>query len=322
MNYIDTENFVWSMKYRPQSIKDCILPKETKRLFENILKAGEFQSLLLSGPPGVGKTVSAISLCKDLKLDYMMINASEENGIDVLRQKIKQFASTVSMGDESRHKAVILDEAEYLPSQSTQPALRNFIETFSKNCRFILTANFKNRIIGPLQSRCTNIDFNIADFKTPDMLKQILGRIEFILKNENVVYEKAVLAEIVFKWAPDLRRTINELQKYCTQSATGSIDSGILIHAAIDLEIRGLIKHLKEKDFRMMRQWLVDHSDIDTNIIYRKLYDSAKDFIKPESIPNLILILAEYQYRSAFVVDQEINNAAALTEIMMKIHFI
>lgn len=321
MQKIDSNEWVWSQKYRPQSIKDCILPKETKTLFENILKAGEFQSLLLSGTQGVGKTSVSIALCKDLNLDYLMINASEENGIDVLRQKIKQFASTVSVGDDSRHKVVILDESEFL-SQSAQPALRGLIEAFSKNCRFILTANFKNRIIAPLQSRCTNIDFNATDFKTPDMLKQILDRVQFILDNEGIEYEKPVLAEIVFKWAPDLRRTINELQKYCTQSASGKIDSGILIHAAIDLEIRALVKHLKEKDFRSMRQWLVDHADVDAHVIFRKLYDSARDFVKPESIPHLVLILAEAQYRSAFVVDQEINSCAAMTEIMMKVHFL
>lgn len=321
MKLIDSNEFVWSQKYRPQSIEDCILPKDTKSLLGNIVKAGEFQSLLFSGTQGSGKTSSAVALCKDLNLDYLIINASEENGIDVLRQKLKQFASTVSIGDYSRHKVVILDEAEFL-SQSAQPALRGLIEAFSKNCRFILTANFKNRIIAPLQSRCTNIDFNPADFKTPDILKQILARVQFILDNEGVEYEKNVLAEIVFKWAPDLRRTINELQKYCTQSESGKIDSGILVHAAIDLEIRALVKNLKEKDFRSMRQWLVDHADIDTQVIYRKMYDSARDFIKPESIPSLILLLAEYQYRSAFVVDQEINNAAFFTEVMSKVHFL
>lgn len=322
MRHVDSDQFVWSMKYRPRSIKDCILPKETKRLFENILKEGEFQSLLLSGPPGVGKTVSAVALCRDLNLDYMMINASEENGIDVLRSKIKQFASTVSIGDESKHKVVILDECEFLNIQSTQPALRHFMEAFSKNCRFILTANFKNRILVPLQSRCTNIDFNAADFKSPEILKQMMDRIQFILNNEGIEYEKSVLAEIVFKWAPDFRRTINELQKYCTQSATGKIDSGILVQASMDVDVRALVKVLKEKDFRAMRQWLVDHADIDTNVVYQKLYDYSRDFVKPETIPHLILILAEYQYRDAFVVNHEINNAACFTEIMMKVHFL
>lgn len=322
MKTFDQDEWVWSQKYRPQTIDDCILPESTKNLFVNILKQGEFQSILMSGVQGSGKTTSAIALCKDLGLDYLLINASEENGIDTLRTKIKQFASTVSVGFDSPHKVVILDESDHL-TNNFQGALRALLEQFSKNCRFILTANYKSRIIPAIQSRCTNIDFNPSDFKTPKMMKQMLRRIEEILSNEGVEYEKQILSEIIIKWVPDFRRTINEIQKYSVQSGVNKIDSGILIQAAIDVDIRSLVKILKERNFKAMREWVAHHSDLDLSMIARKLYDSANDtLMKPETIPHLVLILAEYQYRDAFVVDKEINLAAALTEIMKKCEFV
>jgi DNA polymerase III delta prime subunit len=317
---IDNEEYMWSQKYRPQSIEDCILPKTIKTFVSNLVKEGQFQSILLSGIQGSGKTSLAKALCNDLGFSYLLINASDENGIDVLRTKIKQYASTVSLLGGDSPKIVILDEADRL-THSTQHALRNFMEEFSKNARFILTANYKNKIITPLQSRCTSIDFNTADLKKPDVLKQFLNRVIFILNNENVRYEKAVLVEIITKWAPDFRKIINEFQKYSI-SFDGEINSGILVSGSIDINIVELIKFLKEKNFRQVRKWVVDHEDIESEILFRKIYDNLRNMIEPQSIPKAVLILAEYGYRSAFVVDQEINRMACLVEIMSQCKFL
>lgn len=320
MMKIDNEEYLWSQKYRPQSIKDCILPTTIKKFLTNILKeGGEFQSILLSGIQGSGKTTAAKALCNDLGLPYMIINASDENGIEVLRTKIKQYASTVSLMGESANKIIILDESDHL-SSSTQAALRSFMEEYSKNARFILTANYKNKIIPALQSRCTSIDFNVSDLKTTEILKQFLRRVVFILEQEDVKFEKPILAEIITKWAPDFRRIINELQKYSILTE-GTIDSGILVSGSIDVNISELVKHLKEKNFRETRKWVIDHGDIDSETLFRKIYDSLRETMEPQTIPKAVLVLGEYSYRAAFVVDQEINIMACLVEIMSQCKF-
>jgi DNA polymerase III delta prime subunit len=320
MKIIDNEEYMWSQRYRPQSVEDCILPEKIKGFFKNIVKEGQFQSILLSGIQGSGKTSVAKALCNDIGSSYLIINASEENGIDVLRTKIKQYASTMSVMGEDSHKIIILDEADNLTT-ATQSALRSFMEEYSKNARFLLTANFKNKIIVPLQSRCTSVDFNTSDLKKPEILKQMLDRIVYILKNEDIQYEKPVLAEIITKWAPDFRRIINELQKYTISSSTNSIDSGILVSGSIEVNIKELVKGLKEKNFKQTRQWIIDHGDIESEILFRKIYDNLREILEPSSIPKAVLILAEYGYRSAFVMDQEINTMACMVEIMSQCSF-
>lgn len=316
MQKFNMKEWVWFQRYRPQTVDDCILPETTKKLFKNMVKQGEIQNLLLSGVQGSGKGSITNALCNDLGLDFMMINASDENGIDVLRTKIKQFASTVGIGSEGAHKVVILDEADSLSPQMMN-ALRGSIEQYSKNCRFILTCNFKNRIIEPIHSRCTTVDFNAPEMRKPEMLKEMMDRLIFILDNEGVTYKKNVIAEIIFKWAPDFRRIINEAQRYSTAN-NGVLDQGILLSSQINTDIRELIDALKNKDFKTMRKWVTDHQDTDSSEIFRRLFDLSNECFDPPSIPHLILILAEYGYRAAFVVDQQINTTAALTEIMTK----
>jgi DNA polymerase III delta prime subunit len=263
----------------------------------------------------VGKTTVAKALCNELGLDFLIVNGSEEGNIDTLRNKIKQFASTVSLS--GGYKVVILDEADYLNPQSTQPALRGFIEEFSSNCRFILTCNFKNRIIQPLHSRCTVIEFNVAKKDMPDLCKQFLDRCEMILKMNDVHYEKQVLAELIMKHMPDWRRVINELQRY---GSGGSIDTGVLVNLSDD-SIDDLIRFLKMKDFRKMRQWVADNMDSEPAAIFRKLYDTMYDYVDAKSIPQLVLILADYQYKNSFVADHELNLVACLTEVMANTEF-
>lgn len=311
--------FVWSQKYRPNTIEECILPESIKSIFRNILKQGEFQNLLLSGVAGSGKTTAAKALCRELELDYLLINASESGGIDTLRNQIRQFVSTMSITNSAPHKVVILDEFD-ASTTTFQQALRGFLEEFSSVSRFILTANFKNRIIAPLHSRCTVIDFLVPDFKTKPIMGQMLRRLEDILNNESIEYEKAVLAEIIFKFIPDFRRTINELQRYSV-SNNGKIDTGMLVSGSIEVDIRGLAKSLKDKNFKAMREWVVEHGDLDPSMIFRRVYDNMRDLLDTSSIPAAVLILSEYGYRSAFVVDQEINTVACFTEIMLKCKF-
>ena len=306
---------LWVEKYRPTALQDIILPSQLKRDFKLILKQRELQNMLFTGTAGTGKTTVAKALCKTLNLDYIIINGSEESGIDTLRNKIKQFASSVSL--EGGYKVVILDEADYLNPQSTQPALRGFIEEFSANCRFILTCNFKNRIIEPLHSRCSVVEFAIPKGEKQAMAAGMMERLGKILTEEGVSYEEPVLAELIMKYFPDFRRTINELQRY---GVSGQIDSGILINVN-DVSVGNLMNHLKVKDFRKMRQWVADNIDIEPAAMFRKIYDSSNDYIKPQSIPQLILILADYQYKDSFVADHELNMVACLTEIMAGVEF-
>jgi len=307
--------FLWVEKYRPQKIAETILPSHIKATFEQIVNGGELHNMLLTGTAGVGKTTVAKALCNELDLDYLIINGSEEGNIDTLRNKIKQFASTVSLS--GGYKVVILDEADYLNPQSTQPALRGFIEEFSANCRFILTCNFKNRIIQPLHSRCTVIEFNIAKKDMPVLCNQFHNRVKTILGAEKIDHDPKIVAELIMKHQPDWRRVINELQRY---GSGGIIDSGILVNLADD-SIDDLIKFLKLKDFRKMRQWVADNMDSEPAAIFRKLYDTMYEYVDGKSIPQLVLILADYQYKNSFVADHELNLVACLTEIMANAEF-
>jgi DNA polymerase III delta prime subunit len=273
-------------------------------------------NLLLTGTAGLGKTTVARALCNELNLDYILINGSEESGIDTLRTKIKQFASTVSLLG-SGPKVVILDEADYLNPQSTQPALRGFIEEFSANCRFILTCNFKNRIIEPLHSRCSVIEFNVSKKTMAGLAAAFMARLSGILASEKVTFSKPVVAELIMKFAPDWRRVLNECQRY---SVSGSIDTGILSSVS-DVNVATLMKALKEKDFKTMRQWVVSNIDLESASIIRKVYDNMIDYAKPQSIPQIVLILAEYQYKDAFVADHELNMVACMTELMASVEW-
>ena len=308
------ETFLWVEKYRPKKITDCILPESIKNTFIEFVGQKEIPNLLLAGGSGVGKTTVARALCEELHGDYILINGSEESGIDVLRNKIKTFASTVSL--QGGYKVVILDEADYLNPQSTQPALRGFIEEFHKNCRFIFTCNFKNRIIEPLHSRCSVIEFKINGNKN-QLAHEFMGRVGSILKEEKIGFDEKVIAELIMKHFPDWRRVLNELQRY---SVSGTIDSGILVNIA-EVSLKELMTHLKGKDFKNVRKWVVDNIDNDPVKVFRKVYEKLYDYMKPGSIPEAVLVLGEYQYKSAFVADQEINLLACLTEIMSQCQF-
>ena len=308
-------DFLWVEEYRPKTIEDCILPDSLKTLFTSFIKKGDISNLLFSGTPGIGKTTVAKALCEQLNCDWIMINGSEEGGIDVLRNKIKNFASTVSLSGGK--KVVILDEADYLNPQSTQPALRGFVEEFHKNCRFILTCNFKNRIIEPLHSRFSNIEFKVNPKDKPKLASRLFERAIFILKEKNISYEDKVLVELITKHFPDFRKLINELQRY---SVSGSIDAGILVNVS-DENLKTLITHLKNKEFSDMRKWVVNNLDNDPVKIFRKIYDTLYSNLEPSTIPHAVLIIADYQYKSAFVADQEINLVACLTELMSQVKF-
>ena len=307
--------FLWVEKYRPKTIDDCVLPAHIKTTFKQIVDGGELHNMLLTGTAGLGKTTVAKALCNELDLDYLLINGSEESGIDTLRNKIKQFASSISL--QGGYKVVILDEADYLNPQSTQPALRGFIEEFSNNCRFILTCNFKNRIIEPLHSRCSVVEFNIPKKESERLCSVMMSRLMLILHDEGIKYDNGVLAELIMKYMPDWRRVINELQRYST---SGVIDSGILV-SLNDVSVNELISSLKIKDFKKMRQWVANNIDSDPASLFRKLYDNMNEYVVPESIPQMVLILADYQYKNSFVSDHELNLVACCTEIMAGVKF-
>lgn len=304
------DQFLWVEKYRPKTIEQCILPKQLKDTFQTIVDKGELPNLMFTGTAGLGKTTVARALCEQLGIDYIVINGSEEGNIETLRTKIRQFASTVSL--TGGYKCVILDEADYLNPQSTQPALRGFIEEFANNCRFILTCNFKNRIIEPLHSRCGVIDFKFDKKILATLCGQFMGRLEEILKTEGVEYQQGVLAELIMKHAPDWRRVLNEAQRY---SINGAIDEGVLV-TLNDKSIRDLMAALKTKNFKGMREWVVNNIDTEPQAIYRKVYDALNEYLNPQSIPQIIIILADYQYKQAFVADHELNVVACMTEIM------
>lgn len=314
---MNNNEFLWVEKYRPQTIDQCILPSSLKKTFKDMVTKGEPQNLLFSGTAGTGKTTVAKALCNELNSDWILINCSEDGNIDTLRTKIRQFASTVSFTENSK-KVVILDEFDYSNAQSIQPALRGAIEEFSSNCRFILTCNYKSRIIEPIHSRCTCIDFTISNDERPSICAGILDRCEFILKNENVAYDKKAMAKLIMKHYPDFRRILNELQRY---SVSGKIDEGILVNIA-DNEIKNLVTCMKNKDFANVRKWVAANVHLSETDIFRKIYDNLNVYLAPMSIPGAIIVLGEYQYKASFVSDQEINMVACLVELMMTCEFI
>lgn len=310
-----SEQFLWCEQYRPKTIDECILPQHLKDVFNQYVEAGELPNFLFHGTAGVGKTTVARALCNQVGADVLFINGSDESGIDVLRTKIKSFASTVSLTDAK--KVVIIDEADYLNPNSTQPALRSFIEEFASNCRFIFTCNFKNRIIEPLHSRCAVIDFKITGKEKMEIAAQFFKRALGILKEQGIEYDQKVVAELVQKHFPDYRRILNELQRY---SVSGKIDSGIFVNIGAE-SYKSLFKLMAEKNFAEVRKWVGVNIDGDCNKTFRELYDHASTVLQPRSIPQLILIVADYQYKAAFVSDQEINMMACLTEIMGSCEF-
>ena len=308
-----SNDFLWVEKYRPKTVQQCVLPSQLISQFQQMVDSGELQNMLFTGTAGLGKTTVARALCNELDLDYILINGSEEGNIDTLRTKIKQFASSVSL--QGGYKVVILDEADYLNPQSTQPALRGFIEEFANNCRFILTCNFKNRIIEPLHSRCAVYEFNTSKKDMVELCGNFHKRLCGILDEEKVEYNQKVLADLIMKFAPDWRRVLNECQRY---SASGQIDSGVMVSLS-DTSYDELFTSLKQKDFKKMRQWVVNNIDTDASSIFRGIYDRMGDKVSPQSIPQLVLILADYQYKNAFVADHELNVVACMTEIMANV---
>ena len=308
---------LWVEKYRPQTIDDCILPKHLKDTFKEIVSTGEVPNLLFSGTAGLGKTTVARAICNQLGLDYILINASESGNIDTLRGKIKQFASSISLS--GGYKVVILDEADYLNAQSTQPALRGFMEEFSKNCRFILTCNFKNKIIEPLHSRCGVIEFNTSKKDLQQLCGLFMNRALNILSAEGIdVPNKEVLAELIMRHAPDWRRILNELQRH---SRNGVLELNV-IGGTIEGNINDLFGHLKDKNFKEMRKWVAENMDVESAAIFRGIYDHMNDSVAPNSIPQLVLILADYQFKNAFAADNELNMVACLTEVMAQVEFV
>ena len=310
-------DFIWVEKYRPQTIDECILPENIKKTFSDFLNKGEIPNMLLSGPPGIGKTTVAKALCKELGVDYYVINGSDEGRfLDTVRNNAKNFASTVSLSSESKHKVIIIDEADNT-TPDVQLLLRASIEEFTNNCRFIFTCNYKNKIIEPLHSRCAVIDFSIKGKQKAEIATCFFKRLNSILEQEGIEADKKVLAELINKHFPDWRRVLNECQRY---SVGGKIDSGILATFS-DISVNDLIKNLKEKNFSEVRKWVVTNLDNDTSVLLRRIYDSLNESLVNNSIPAAVLIIAKYQYQVAFVADQEINLLACLTEIMVECNF-
>jgi DNA polymerase III delta prime subunit len=308
------DHLLWTEKYRPKTIEDCILPDRLKQPFQEYVNQKQIPNLLLAGGAGVGKTTVAKAMCNEIGCDFMVINGSDESGIDTFRTKIKNYASSMSL--TGGRKVIIIDEADYLNPNSTQPALRNAIEEFASNCSFIFTCNYKNRIIDPLHSRCAVIDFGLKNGEKAKMASAFFKRIQSIMQSEKIDADEKVLAELIKKHFPDFRRVLNELQRY---SQFGKIDTGILVQIA-DISIDELSKHIVAKDFGAIRKWVAMH-EIDNTTLFRKLYDTLYDVLKPQSIPQAVVILADYQYKAAFVADQEINTVACLTEIMVSCEF-
>ena len=311
------DEFLWVEKYRPKTIEDCILPDNIKKTFQGFLNKGEVPNLLLAGPAGCGKTTVAKALCNELGVDYYVINGSDEGRfLDTVRNTAKNFASTVSLSSTARHKVIIIDEADNT-TNDVQLLLRAFTEEFSGNCRFILTCNFKNKIIEPLHSRCACIDFSTSSKDRPKLASQFFNRLGTILETESIEADPKVLAELINKHFPDWRRVLNECQRY---SSSGQIDAGILATFS-DVKVNDLVKKLKDKDFPEVRKWVVNNLDNDTSVLLRRIYDACYDSLVPNTIPSAVLILAKYQYQMAFVADQEINMIACLTEIMCECEF-
>ena len=309
------EHLLWTEKYRPKTIEDCILPERLKLPFQEYVNQRNIPNLLLAGGAGVGKTTVAKALCNEVGCDYIVINGSDESGIDTFRTKIKNYASSMSL--TGGRKVIIIDEADYLNPNSTQPALRNAIEEFASNCSFIFTCNYKDRIIEPLHSRCAVIEFSLKNGEKAKMASAFFKRVQSVLQSESVDYDDKVIAELIKKHFPDFRRIINELQRY---SQFGKIDTGVLAQIG-DISIAEIVKFIRDKDFGSIRKWVATN-DVDSNTLYRKLYESMYDVMKPQSIPQAVLILADYQYKAAFVADQEINTVACLTEIMVNCEFV
>jgi DNA polymerase III delta prime subunit len=309
------EKFLWVEKYRPTKVDECILPSNLKQTFKEFVKQKTIPNLILSGGAGVGKTTIAKAMLNEIGATSMMINGSEESGIDILRTKIKNFASTSSL--EGGRKYLILDESDYLNPQSTQPALRGFMEEFHKNCGFILTCNYKNRLIEPLHSRCSGVDFKIPKEERPHLATAFFKRVKSILEQEGIKHDDKVILELITKYFPDWRRTLNELQKY---SVSGQIDSGILVNLS-EVSINELMDALKKKEFTTVRKWIVNNLDNDPNRMFRLIYDSLYDYLDSGTIPHAVIIIGEYSYKSAFVADQEINMLACMTELMIKVKF-
>ncbi len=310
------ESFLWVEKYRPSTVSECILPDRLKKIFQDYVNTKEIPNLMLTGSAGVGKTTVAKAMCAEIGVNHLFINSSEERGIDMLRTKIRTYASTMSL--TGGKKVIILDEADYLTPEA-QAALRGAIEEFANNCTFIFTCNFKSRLIEALHSRCSVVDFSLKREEKQEMAAQLFKRMQSILNEESVKYEKEVLVKIIGKYFPDYRRTLNELQRY---SASGNLDAGIVAQLSDVRKIGDLVKHLKDKNFGEMRKWVVVNSDIDASSIFRKIYDSLFESFKSESIPQAVVTIAKYQYQSAFVADQEINLVACLTELMVECEFV